>query len=128
MIREKIITVFGGSGFIGRHLVKRLSKSGALIRVAVRDVSSANYLRSMGEVGQIVPVATDIGDKRSVAVAVDGVEEVVNLVGVLWERGSQNFSRIHTTDFDCYRVTLHGLVPDSMDYVVFRSCHASGNL
>ena len=91
------VTVFGGSGFIGRHLVRRLAANNAIVRVAVRDAESANYLRPMGDVGQIVPIATDLGDERSVTAAVDGADEVVNLVGLLYEGGNQNFRRIHTS-------------------------------
>ena len=91
------VTVFGGSGFVGRHLVRRLAANEAIVRVAVRDAEAANYLRPMGDVGQIVPVATDLGDARSVTAAVEGADEVVNLVGLLYEGGGQNFKRIHTS-------------------------------
>ena len=89
------VTVFGGSGFVGRHLVRRLAADGKVIRVAVRDIEAANYLRPMGDVGQIVPIAADLGDNGSVAAAVEGADYVVNLVGLLYESGSQNFEQIH---------------------------------
>ena len=93
---KTIVTVFGGSGFVGRHLIRRLAASDAVVRVAVRDIEAANYLRLMGDVGQIVPVATNLGNASSVNTAVEGADQVVNLVGLLYESGSQNFQRIHT--------------------------------
>ena len=89
------VTVFGGSGFIGRYLVQRLAAAGAIIRIAVRDTAAANYLRPVGNVGQIVPIATDIGDEASLTDVVKGVDCVVNLVGLLNESGKQNFVRIN---------------------------------
>ncbi len=94
-MRNRVVTVFGGSGFIGRHLVKRLAERGAIVRVAVRDPENALYLKPMGEVGQIVPVAASITDPPSTAAAVDGADAVVNLVGILSEWGRRTFQRIH---------------------------------
>jgi NADH dehydrogenase len=91
----KQVTVFGGSGFIGRCLVKRLAERGAIVRVAVRDAARANFLRPMGSVGQITPVRTDIRDDAAVAAAVEDSDAVVNLVGILYERGPQTFAAIH---------------------------------
>ena len=79
------ITVFGGSGFVGRHLVQRLAARGDVIRVAVRDPYAAQFLTTCGDVGQVVPVAVDIRDAVTVAAAVEGVDAVVNLVGILYE-------------------------------------------
>ena len=96
-MRDKTVTVFGGSGFIGRHLVQRLVARDAIVRIAVRDTEGANYMRLMGGVGQIVPIATDIGDEYSVASAIKGADSVVNLVGLLYEGGKQNFKRVHAS-------------------------------
>ena len=68
------ITVFGGSGFIGRHLVARLAARGMSVRVAVRDAARANFLRPMGDVGQVTPVCADILDDAAVAAAPPGAE------------------------------------------------------
>ncbi len=89
------ITVFGGSGFIGRHLVARLAARGDTIRVAVRDPALANFLRPMGDVGQVTPVLANVRDDSSVAAAVADADAVVNLVGIIYERGQQRFDAIH---------------------------------
>ena len=94
-MERHVITVFGGSGFIGRHLVRRLAAGGAIIRVAVRDVESASFLKPMGNPGQIVPFGSDVTDPGLVAVAVDGAETVINLVGILSEWGRRTFQRLH---------------------------------
>ena len=93
---QRIVTVFGGSGFIGRHVVRRLAREGAQVRVAVRDLETANYLRPMGGVGQIVPVPTDIRDAASITRALVGSDQAVNLVGILYEAGRQRFQKVHT--------------------------------
>jgi len=89
------ITVFGGSGFLGRHLVKRLAEGGAALRVAVRYPEAASFLKPMGEVGQIVPLQANLRDEASVARAVAGADAVVNLVGILYQRGAQRFQAVH---------------------------------
>ena len=83
--RYRVATVFGGSGFIGRHLIKRLAKTGTIIRVATRHPSSANFLRTNGAVGQIIPIATNVNDEASVAAAVRDADIVINLIGILYE-------------------------------------------
>ncbi|MBF0562701.1 MAG: complex I NDUFA9 subunit family protein [Alphaproteobacteria bacterium] len=89
------VTVFGGSGFIGRHLVRRLSAAGFLVRIAVRDTVAAEFLKPMGDIGQIVAQSATITDDASVTRAVEGADWVVNLVGILYERGANNFKAIH---------------------------------
>ena len=90
-----LVTVFGGSGFIGRHLVQRLAASGASVRVAVRDPINASFLKPMGDVGQVTPIYVDVHDESSVASALAGSDAVVNLIGILYERGTQRFDTIH---------------------------------
>ena len=92
---EPVITVFGGSGFIGRYLVKRLAAGGARVRVAVRDPGAAGFLRPMGDVGQVAPIQANVGDEASVAAAVAGAGAVANLVGILFERGRRSFAAVH---------------------------------
>ena len=91
----KQVTIFGGSGFIGRHIVSRLAARGIVIRVAVRDVAAAAFVKPMGDVGQVTPVRANITDEAEVAAAVEGSDAVVNLVGILFSRGRQRFDAIH---------------------------------
>ncbi|MFN4088885.1 MAG: complex I NDUFA9 subunit family protein [Alphaproteobacteria bacterium] len=88
------VTVFGGSGFVGRYLVKRLAAEGSVVRVAVRRPAEADFLKPLGAVGQIVPVAANVRDRERVAAAVAGVDAVVNLVGILQEGGGQTFDGV----------------------------------
>ena len=92
---RRVVTVFGGSGFIGRNVVRRLAAQGWVVRAAVRDPIAAEFLRTMGDVGQIAPLRADITDPAQVAVAVAGADAVVNLVGILYERGKRSFEAIH---------------------------------
>ncbi|MCO6418491.1 complex I NDUFA9 subunit family protein [Siccirubricoccus sp. KC 17139] len=92
---RKIATVFGGSGFIGRYLVKRLAERDYVVRVAVRDPAGARFLQTQGRVGQIVPLAASLGEAPAVARAVAGADLVVNLVGILAEKKAGDFDRIH---------------------------------
>ncbi|MFQ5773429.1 MAG: complex I NDUFA9 subunit family protein [Kiloniellaceae bacterium] len=90
-----VVTIFGGSGFLGRHLVCRLAKQGWLIRVAVRRPSAADFLKPLGDVGQITPIRAPVQDQVAVEAAVAGARAVVNLVGILFERGAQRFAAVH---------------------------------
>jgi NADH dehydrogenase len=95
MATRSVATVFGGSGFIGRYVVQRLCQAGHVVRVAVRDPEGALFLKSMGEVGQVVPLYCPITDEPTVARSVAGAELVVNLTGILAERRSGDFQRVH---------------------------------
>lgn len=95
MLRDEIITVFGGSGFVGRHVVRALAKAGYRVRVATRRPHLAQDLRVMGVVGQVQLVQANLRVAASVERALDGASGVVNLVGVLNESGRQTFSRLH---------------------------------
>lgn len=92
---RQIITVFGGSGFVGRHVVKRLIKRGYTVRVAVRDIEGALFLKPMGDAGQVVPFPCNIRVRADVEAALNGVVGAINLVGILYEWGKQTFSDIH---------------------------------
>lgn len=89
------VTIFGGSGFIGRHLVRRLAAKGYRIRIAVRDTEPAAALITQGDVGQIVPVKANIRNFASVERAVAGADIVIDLVGILYETGAQKFGAVH---------------------------------
>ncbi len=90
----RLVTIFGGSGFLGRHTVRALARGGWRIRVAVRHPNSAFFLKPAGSVGQIATVKCDITDKDQVAAAVAGADAVVNLTGILYPRG-QSFEEVH---------------------------------
>jgi NADH dehydrogenase len=91
---ETLITVFGGSGFLGRHVVRALAKRGYRIRVAVRRPDLAFFLQPAGRVGQIHAVQANLRHAGSVDAAVHDADAVVNLVGVLFERGRQRFEAV----------------------------------
>jgi NADH dehydrogenase len=83
MATRNVATVFGGSGFIGRYVVKRLAHKGYVVRVAVRDPEAALFLKPMGAVGQVVPLFASVTNEATVQRAVDGADVVVNCVGIL---------------------------------------------
>ena len=88
---SRLVTIFGGSGFLGRHLVRALAKDGWRIRVAVRRPDLAGHLQPLGAVGQIHAVQANLRYPESVARAIEGADAVVNLVGILHESGRQTF-------------------------------------
>jgi len=92
---NRLVTIFGGSGFLGRNLVRNLAKDGWRIRVAVRRPTLAHDLKPLGKVGQISIVQANLRDADSIIRAVDGADAVINLVGILKETGRQRFTTIH---------------------------------
>lgn len=91
----KTVTVFGGSGFIGRYVVQNLAQAGYNIRVAVRFPNDANYLKVLGQVGQITPICAPTGIPELVDQAVLGSHAVINLTGILFEKKNQTFEHVH---------------------------------
>ncbi|AGA05314.1 complex I NDUFA9 subunit family protein [Sinorhizobium meliloti] len=89
-----LVTIFGGSGFVGRHVVRALAKRGYRIRVAVRRPDLAGHLQPLGNVGQISFVQANLRYRRSVDRAVDGADHVINCVGVLFESGRNTFEAV----------------------------------
>lgn len=90
----QLVTVFGGSGFVGRHLVRALLKRGYRVRVAVRRPDLAGHLQPLGVVGQVHAVQANLRYPQSVTRAVEGSDAVVNLVGILQETGRQSFGAV----------------------------------
>lgn len=91
---DTLITVFGGSGFLGRHLVRALAKRRYRIRVAVRRPELAGHLQPLGSVGQIHAVQANLRYPRSVEAAMRDASIAINLVGILFERGRQQFNLV----------------------------------
>lgn len=92
---QNLVTVFGGSGFVGTQAVRYLAKAGWRIRVAVRNPNLAYKMKLSGDVGQIDVVQVNIRDRASIARALDGATAALNLVGVLRETGRQGFQSLH---------------------------------
>lgn len=90
-----LVTIFGGSGFVGRHTVSALAKRGWRVRAAVRRPDLAGHLQPMGVVGQIHAVQANLRYPQSVARAVEGATAVVNAVGILAPSGRQSFDAVH---------------------------------
>jgi uncharacterized protein YbjT (DUF2867 family) len=93
---DTLVTVYGGSGFLGRHVVRALAKRNYRIRVAVRRPELAGYLQPLGRVGQIHAVQTNLRYAPSVEAAARDAHVLINLVGILFERGRQRFDAVHT--------------------------------
>ncbi len=92
---ETLVTIYGGSGFLGRHVVRALAKRNYLIRVAVRRPDLAGHLQPLGRVGQIHAVQANLRYGPSVEAAARDAHVLVNLVGLLFERGRQRFDAVH---------------------------------
>ncbi len=90
-----LVTVFGGSGFLGRHAVRALLRQGWRVRAAVRRPDLAGHLQPMGQVGQVHAVQANVRYPWSVQRAVEGADAVVNLVGILAKAGAQTFDAVH---------------------------------
>ena len=88
---RKIATVFGGSGFLGRQVVQRLTAQGYIVRIGVRDTEGAKFLRPMGDIGQVVPLCAPVQDEAACARAIAGAELVINLAGILAEIPQRRF-------------------------------------
>jgi uncharacterized protein YbjT (DUF2867 family) len=93
---DTLITVYGGSGFVGRHVVRALAKRDYRIRVAVRRPELANFLQPLGRVGQIHAVQANLRHAPSVEAAARDAQVLINLVGILGEGGRQRFDAVHT--------------------------------
>jgi uncharacterized protein YbjT (DUF2867 family) len=93
---DTLVTVFGGSGFLGRHVVRALAKRGYRIRVAVRRPDLAGHLQPLGDVGQIHAVQANLRYPSSVEAAARDADILINHVGILFERGQQRFEAVQT--------------------------------
>lgn len=93
---SKLVTIYGGSGFVGRYIARRMAKEGWRVRVAVRRPNEAIFVKPYGAVGQVEPVFCNIRDDASVALAMQGADAVVNCVGILSEKGKNKFQAVQT--------------------------------
>lgn len=91
---QRTVTVIGGSGFIGRYIVERLAREGAIVRVAVRRPNEALFLKPLGDLGQIRLMAANLKHEGSLQRAIQGSDAVINLVGVLYNSGGQTFGAL----------------------------------
>ena len=89
-----LITIFGGSGFVGRYIARRMAKRGWRVRVAVRRPAEAHFVRPYGDVGQVEPIQANIRDEASTRAAIQGADVVVNCVGILYEDSRQKFDGV----------------------------------
>lgn len=90
----KLVTIYGGAGFVGRYIARRMAKEGWRVRVAVRRPNEALHVKPYGVVGQVEPIFCNIRDDASVRAALEGADAVVNCVGVLTERGKNSFKSV----------------------------------
>ncbi|MBE2190716.1 MAG: complex I NDUFA9 subunit family protein [Alphaproteobacteria bacterium] len=95
-LKDQIVTVFGGTGFIGSRVVAALVAEGARVRVATRHPQSVYFLRQYGEVGQVVAVACSYRNEKDIEQAIQGSALIVNCIGVLYDKRKASFSHIHT--------------------------------
>lgn len=91
---SKLVTIYGGSGFVGRYIAQRMAKAGWRVRVAVRRPNEALYVRPYGVVGQVEPILCNIRDDASVRAALQGADAVVNCVGILNNRARNKFDAV----------------------------------
>lgn len=91
---SSLVTIYGGSGFVGRHVVQALARTGCRMRIAVRRPDLAGHLQPLGSVGQIQPVQANLRYPDSIDRAADGADALINLVGILFERGKQKFDEV----------------------------------
>ncbi len=91
---SKLVTIYGGSGFVGRYIARRMAKAGWRVRVAVRNPNEAMFVRPYGAVGQVEPILCNVRDDASVRAALMGADAVVNCVGILVEKGKNRFDAV----------------------------------
>ena len=97
---SRLVTIYGGSGFVGRYIARRLAQSGWRIRVAVRRPNEAMFVKPYGVVGQVEPVFCNIRDDESVRAVMTGADAVVNCVGILDESGRNGFDAVQNEGAD----------------------------
>lgn len=94
-MKKQTICIFGGTGFLGQSIVQELAKTGARIKVATRCPERAYDLKLYGDVGQVVPFTCNYNDEKSINVAIRNCDIVINLIGILFEKGKSKFTKAH---------------------------------
>ena len=94
-MKQHRVAILGGAGFIGRYVVKRLAERGDVLTVGGRNAAGAKFLKLKGDVGQVGLVNVSIHNEALLRAFVANADTVVNLVGILYERGSQRFDAVH---------------------------------
>lgn len=95
MDHPRLVTIFGGSGFVGTQVVQLLARAGFRVRVAVRRPDLAGHVKPLGAVGQVVPVQANVRNRESVLAAVRGADVVINLAAIGTESGKQRFRAVN---------------------------------
>lgn len=94
--KQKTAVIFGGTGFLGRHIVREFANQGIMVKVATRVPERGYFLKPYGDIGQIVPIQCDVGDAASVNNIIKGSDFVINCIGILFEKGRKaKFNKIH---------------------------------
>ncbi|HRO13649.1 MAG TPA: complex I NDUFA9 subunit family protein [Paracoccus sp. (in: a-proteobacteria)] len=92
---SKLVTIYGGSGFLGRQIARLMAREGWRVRVAVRRPNQAGIVRTYGNVGQVEPVLCNVRDDLSVTAAMTGADAVINCVGIMVRQGRNTFDAVH---------------------------------
>ena len=90
-----VVTIFGGSGFVGRYITHRMARAGWRVRVATRRPHEAIFVKQFGEVGQVEPILANVRDEASTKRAIAGADVVINCVAIAYQSGKQKFDAIH---------------------------------
>ena len=94
-MEQQVVTIIGGTGFVGRYVVKVLANAGYTLRIISRNPNGAGYLKTAGSVGQIVLVGGNLAEPSSLLGKIEGSYAVINLAGILYEGGKQRFAQVH---------------------------------
>jgi NADH dehydrogenase len=94
-MNNPLVTIFGGAGFIGRHLIRSLAAKGYRIRVVSRTPGHCGHLQPLGDVGQIIVQSADLADEQALTALLRGSSAAINLIGILYETSKQRFDDVH---------------------------------
>lgn len=127
MLQGKKITVFGGTGFLGRFLLQKLAKEKAVLRIGARKAHQALFLKTMGNVGQITLADLDINNKTDVFRFCKGTDYIVNLVGLFFEKKQFTFNKIHIEGAENIAQAAHSLGVKGLVHTSALGAHIEGS-